>query len=187
MSSVHITAPLLAQVERLYAKAKSGKWEDVWVDLAGERELAIACSRYVKPSSGWTFLHQAAYAGNERAVRGLVRLGASLAVRSKENETPRDVAAKRGHAGVAALMGDAERGQNGLWAPSADSDLMPSSSSWAEARKRRAWRDLRVGYGGAVVVIPAGACYYVDLFERVLIGWHGTYDPPGGMDGESML
>ena len=101
---------LLAQVERVYGKAKSGSWEDVWIDLAGERELAAACSRYAKPSSGWTFLHQAAYAGSEPAVRGLIRLGASLGARSKEGETPRDVATKRGHAALAALLGEAERG-----------------------------------------------------------------------------
>lgn len=76
--------------------------------LAGERELAAACSRYVKPSSKWTFLHQAAYAGNEAAVRGLVRLGSRLAVKSKDNETAREIASKRGHTALASLIADAE-------------------------------------------------------------------------------
>lgn len=187
MTRAETARALLDQVERLYAKAKSGRWEDVWLALAGERELAAACSRYVKPSSGWTFLHQAAYAGNEAAVRGLVRLGAPLGARSKENETARDVATKRGHAVVAALMGEAERGAGALWAPSPDAELLPSSCAWGEGAERRAWRELRVGYGGACVVIPAGARYFVDSYERVLVGWHGTYDPPGGMDGESTL
>jgi hypothetical protein len=121
----------------------------VWLALAGERELAAACSRYGKPSSGWTVLHQAAYAGNEAAVRGLVRLGASLGARSKENETARDVATKRGHAAVAALMGEAEQGAGELWAPSDDAELLPSSSAWGESRERRAWRELHVTAVGA--------------------------------------
>src|SRR5579884_3416777 len=105
-----LSGELLAEVQRLYAKAKAGRWEDVWLALAGERELAGACSRYVKPNSGWTFLHQAAYAGSETAVRGLVRLGASLRAASKENETARDVATKRGHATLAAILRVAEEG-----------------------------------------------------------------------------
>lgn len=100
MSRSNPAEALLAQVERLYARAKSGRWEEVWLSLAGERELAAACSRFVKPSSGWTFLHQAAYAGNELAVRGLIRLGASLSAESKESETARDIAMKRGHAAL---------------------------------------------------------------------------------------
>ncbi len=178
---------LLEQVERLYAKAKAGRWDDVWLALAGERELAGACSRYVKPSSRWTFLHQAAHAGNEGAVRGLVRLGAALAAQSTDGETARDVAVKRGHVALATLIADAERGADSLWAPSSDATLLPSSSAWEEGRERRAWRELCVGYGGGRITIPAGARYYVDAFERVLVGWHGTYDPPGGMDGASML
>jgi uncharacterized protein len=40
---------------------------------------------------------------------------------------------------------------------------------------------MKVAYGGGVVVIPLGAKYFVDSFERTVVGWHGTYDPPGGM------
>ena len=186
MSNSATTAALLERVERLYAEAKSGRWESVWLALAGEPELAAACSRYVKPSSGWTFLHQAAYAGNEPAVRVLLRLGAPLSAQSKEQATARAVAGQRGHAALEALMRHAEVGAADLWEPTA-ADLLPSSCAWAERTERRAWRELRVGYGGGCVVIPAGGRYYVDSFERILVGWHGTYDPPAGMDGESML
>ena len=180
--SAHDIGPvLLEQVERIYAKAKSGRWDGVWPSLAGERELAVACSRYAKPSSGWTFLHQAAHADNEVAVRGLIRLGASLSARSKDGETPRDVAAARDHAALAAVMREAEAGAGELWQPSPTSDLLPSSCAWSESSERRAWRELRVSYGGGCVVIPAGARYYVDSFDRIVIGWHGTYDPPGDM------
>jgi hypothetical protein len=46
---------------------------------------------------------------------------------------------------------------------------------------------MAVAYGGAVISIPKGAVYYADSFGRVLIGWHGTYSPPRGMDGEPMV
>jgi hypothetical protein len=40
---------------------------------------------------------------------------------------------------------------------------------------------------GGVVKIPSGARYFADSFERVLVGWHGSYDPPVGMDCELMV
>jgi hypothetical protein len=187
MSRSAIEPALLERVERLYAQAKSGKWDDVWLALAGERELAAACSRYAKPSSGWTFLHQAAYAGNDASVKGLLRLGASLSATSKERATACEVAGQRGHAALEALMRHAAVGATGLWEPSSAADLLPSSSAWAEHAERRAWRELRVSYGGGCVLIPVGGRHYVDSFERILVGWHGTYDPPAGMDGESMF
>jgi uncharacterized protein len=178
---------LREQVERLYALARSGTWDRVWLSLAGEHDLARACSRYTKPSSGWTFLHQAAYAGNEAAVRVLLRLGASLSAKTKDGETAREVAIVRGHGDLAALLRDAEVGASNLWEPSSDPDLLPSSSAWFPSFERRPWRELHVSYARGHVVIPAGARYYVDAFERILVGWHGTYDPPSGMDGESMV
>jgi hypothetical protein len=68
-----------------------------------------------------------------------------------------------------------------LWEPAGDPDLLPSSSAWDEQRERRAEREMKVAYAGGVVVIPPGARYFVDSFERTVVGWHGTYDPPGGM------
>lgn len=187
MSRTSASSALLEQVERLYALAKAGKWEDVWLALAGERELASACGRYTKPSSGWSFLHQAAHAGHEGSVRALIRLGAPIALKSKKGETAADVARQRGHGELARLMERAAGRAGDLWDAPREPDLLPSSSEWAEATERRAWRELRVSYGGAVIVVPAGARHYVDSFDRVLVGWHGTYDPPSGMDGESMI
>jgi hypothetical protein len=38
-----------------------------------------------------------------------------------------------------------------------------------------------------VRVIEAGRRHYVDDFGRVLVGWHGSFDPPCGMDDEPMF
>ncbi len=175
------------RVEQLYAWAKRGQWPEVWRALAGERELAAACVVYASVTSGWTFLHQAAYAGDEPGVRTLVRLGASVAAISKAGETPWHVAVERGHDTLAEVLAAAERGTGMLWEAPSRPDALPSSCAWDEAREHCAWRELRVAYGGSVVVIPAGSRYYIDSFGRALIGWHGTYDPPSGMDGEPLF
>lgn len=178
---------LLARVEELYVLAKRGQWSDVWAALAGERQLSAACIAHASASSGWTFLHQAAHTGDERAVRTLVRLGAPVTAQAKAGETPHDVAVQRGHAALAELLAAAALGTGMLWDAPSRPDALPSSCAWDEALERCAWRELRIAYGGSIVVIPSGARYFVDAFERALIGWHGTYDPPSGMDGEPLV
>lgn len=63
----------------------------------------------------------------------------------------------------------------------------PSSSSWSEARKRAAQTEVCVEYVGVEIKIPAGESYYVDKKGSVLVGWHGSYNPPRGMDGRSLV
>ncbi|KAG2499677.1 hypothetical protein HYH03_002612 [Edaphochlamys debaryana] len=145
-------------------------------------------SRYAKPTSGWTLLHQAGYWGNVEAARRLVQLGASITAVAKDGETPAQAARNRGHKELAALLEEAARGAKGpLWGPPTNPTLLPSSCSWSQARAQRAAKDLQVAYGGGVVHIAKGRRYYVDAMGRVLVGWHGTYDPPTGMDGEPMI
>tara|TARA_A100001011_G_C14292837_1_gene837014 strand:+ start:161 stop:295 length:135 start_codon:yes stop_codon:yes gene_type:complete len=36
-------------------------------------------------------------------------------------------------------------------------------------------------------IIPAGKDYYVDNRGHILIGWHGTYNPPLGMDDKPLI
>jgi len=174
-------------VERLYEAAKSGHWGEVLAAFADDRQLAGRCSRYAKPSSGWTFLHQAAFFGDEGAVRALIKLGASLTKKSNDGETPVGVAKKKGHVELSKLMETAAESGTHLWEPSPDPELLPSSSAWDEGVVRHAARGMKVAYGGGVVEIRAGGRYFVDSFERVLVGWHGSYNPPCGMDTEPMI
>jgi hypothetical protein len=65
--------------------------------------------------------------------------------------------------------------------------LLPCSRKFSEATEVTAKSPLAISYAGGVVDIPAGARYYTDAAGVALIGWCGSYDPPGDMDGESMI
>lgn len=178
---------LQSVVERLYGMAKSGQWDHLISEWTESAVLANRCSRYAKPGSSWTFLHQAAYSGNERACRILISRGASLVALTRDSRSPADVAEQRGHPELAALLRDASAGSDPLWLPPVDPDVLPSSNRWNEATETIAQAVLFVAYGGGLVRIPQGTRYFVDSLGRVLVGWHGTYNPPRGMDGYSMV
>ena len=59
--------------------------------------------------------------------------------------------------------------------------MQASSHAWGEHSERKALAAFRVAYGGAIITVPKGARFYVDSLGRVLVGWHGSYDPPGAM------
>ncbi|MES1176676.1 MAG: ankyrin repeat domain-containing protein [Myxococcales bacterium] len=173
-------------IEQLYEQAKRGDWDEV-LEAWRTAGLVRECGKHQKESSGWTFLHQAAYWGHELACRELIRAGAPAGALSRERQTPADVAMDRQHATLALLLRRASQSGESVWKAPKDAALLPSSSLWEDAQQRQALELRRVAYAGGVVTIPAGARYYVDSFERTLVGWHGTYDPPCGMDGESMV
>lgn len=174
-------------IENAYATAKTGDWDRLLSEWDHSPVLAKRCSRYIKSGSSWTFLHQAAYHGHALACRSLIRLGASTEAHSHDSLTPADVAAQRGYHELAAFIRNASTGKDTLWEPPIDPDVLPSSNRWSEATESRADTELFVAYGGGLVRIPKGATYFVDSLSRVLVGWHGTFNPPCGMDGESML
>ena len=74
----------------------------------------------------------------------------------------------------------------GLWAHT-NPDLLPSSNLWNEAIPQVATTELKAQYGGGVAKIRAGERYFTDGVGRILVGWHGTTNPPSGMDGTSMI
>ncbi|MFA6293781.1 MAG: ankyrin repeat domain-containing protein [Victivallales bacterium] len=174
-------------IERTYEEAKRGGWEQVLSMWRRTPSLAQECSRYQKPSSGWTFLHQAAYFGHEAACRELIRLGAAVDTLSRERQSAADVADERKYPALAALLRRASYGAESLWSPPKEPNLLPSSNLLEEAEERRAAGAMCVAYGGGVVKIPAGARYFADSFERTLVGWHGTYNPPCGMDSNPVV
>lgn len=176
-------------IANAYEQAKSGDWDNLLKEWSDVPLFGLRCSRFQKTSSGWTFLHQAAYFGNKAACCELIRLGASASTLTLDRKTAADVANEKGHFALAALLQRAIVEDQSLWSPPSDPDLLPSSSLWheAEANEQRAPNLILVSYAGGVVKIPQGARYFVDSFGRILIGWHGSYDPPCGMDGEPLL
>ncbi len=172
-------------VEAAYQTAKSGNWRQLMEEWDDSPILLKRCSRYSKPSSLWTFLHQAAYVGQDKACRLLISHGANPAAAGKDSRTPADVATQHSHTETAAMLRGALTGS--LWTPSTDPDVLPASDRWKDAEEVRAPTDIYVAYGGAAVRIPKGTPHFVDSFGRVLVGWHGTFNPPLGMDAESLL
>ena len=178
---------LQSLIEKAYQTAKSGEWDRLLSEWENSAVLAKRCSRYSKPGSSWSFLHQAAYFGNERACRVLIGLGASTEAQTHDSLTPAEIAAQKGHHELATFLRNASVGRNTLWSPPIDPDVLPSSNRWSEATEARASTELFVAYGGGLVRITKGSPYFTDSLDRVLVGWHGTFNPPCGMDGESML
>jgi hypothetical protein len=177
---------LNSNVDQAYEWARSGNWAHVLETWKLDSQLSRACSRYREPSSGWTFLHLAARDGHEAASRELIRLGANGMLRTREMQSAADIAQQHQHHDLSNFLYRAAGSLGSLWHPSHDPGLLPSSNLWEEAQERRATESMRVAYGGGIVSIPAGSRYYVDSFERTLIGWHGSYDPPCGMDDMPM-
>jgi hypothetical protein len=175
-----------ARIAELYTRATAGQWDEVMGAWRDDSALARRCSRFVDAGTGWTFLHHAAFAGEESASRQLIALGAYANKRSREGKSASDGAALQGHADLTAMLAFASHVGH-LWEPPSDPDLLPGSNLWKEAREIHVSEERRVAYGGGVVTIPAGARCYEDGFGRTLIGWHGTYDPPSGMDGDPMI
>ncbi|MFI6423974.1 hypothetical protein [Promicromonospora sp. NPDC050880] len=173
-------------VERFYELAKNGDWPAVRAGWRWSPAFARECAHHVKPSSGWGFLHQAAYAGDRAAATELLASGADAGAAGREGETPADVARRRGHAELAVLLEGAIEADN-LWEPPTSADLLPSSHRWGEGRRRVATAPMVVQYAGSTVKIEPGETYWVDDLERTLVGWHGTYSPPLGMDAYPMV
>lgn len=176
-----------SSVECAFDQVKSGNWGDVLDTWMSNQRLASACSRYQNQFSGWTFLHQAAFFCDDKACRELIRLGADPGARSNDDQTAADIATKYHHLDLARVLRQAILRPGSCWSAPKDPDLLPSSNRWGEAMQRLASQTRRVAYADAEVLIPAGSRYYVDSVERTLIGWHGTYDPPSGMDGEPLI
>ena len=174
-------------IESAYETAKSGDWERLLADWSRVPAIARRCSRYAKPGSSWTFLHQAAYFGHANACRLLVEMGADLEATTHDGLTAADVARSKGHSELADQLRAASIGRDTLWSAPVDPDVRPSSNRWSEAKAMTAAEELLVAYGGGLVRIPARSTYYTDAMGRTLVGWHGTIDPPSGMDGESLL
>nr|UMO78831.1 Ankyrin repeat domain containing protein [Pandoravirus belohorizontensis] len=171
-------APADKAIDQMYLGAKAGKWGKVLGALDADAGLAQKAAAYVRPGSGWTFVHQAAFWGREGACRALFKRGASPSATTDDGLLPDAVARQRGHDELAAWLA-AFADKTGA--------TRPCSRAFNEASERRATAAFHVPYAGGMVRVRAGSRYFVDACDCVLIGWHGSYDPPFGMDGIDLV
>lgn len=174
-------------IDEAYGLAKAGHWKrllNMWIDSP---VLTNRCSRYVNEGSKWTFLHQAAYFGHQEACRALIARGATVDALTRDDRTPADVAAEKGNHDAEHMLRRASLGRDSSWQPSPDPDVLPGSNCWEEGMEAVASVELFVAYGGSIVRIPKRSRYYIDSFQRILIGFHGSFDPPSDMGGYSLI
>ena len=139
-----------------------------------------------------TPLHAAAAAGHREVCARLLAAGAPFDARDGRGRTPSAWAARRGHKYLMSQAFDLER-QASAWARVfGHEDLagvrrLPLGRHRGEATRVKADGAIGVEYAGGVVRIRPGDTYYVDKAGAVLVGWHGTYDPPCDMDGCDMI
>jgi hypothetical protein len=166
---------------------------------------ARAAALFAKPTSLWTLLHQAAYWGDDCAVavclvaaqEGVEPSGAEarapLLARARDGQLPADVAAARGFARLAARLrastpgGDGARefaGEPSFYANECTPARLAPGGAAAGAPSARAAAPTAVLYARTAILIPAGASFSLDEGRGCIhVGWHGSYDPPCGMDG----
>jgi hypothetical protein len=169
----------------IYSLGKAGSWNKVKNIFQHNEKLAGLSVRHVKISSGWSLLHQAVYWGDSDAVAKCLKYGADLSLVGKDSKTPGRVAFDRGFFELSERMESSIL--NSVWKPVTDSTLRACSNRWSQKRRRIAAKDFLVGYGGGVVEIKKGEEHYVDDWGRVLVGWHGSTNPPRDMDGDNVF
>jgi hypothetical protein len=165
------------KILQLYALAKSGHFDKIAAAFATDFTQACTAVRFVKPSSGWTILHQAAYWNSRAGATSAIAFGADVSHRNNEGHTAGDVARSKGFNELAEWIDSAS--EDHLWTVPAK-PIRPSSLREVKA-SAIADRDFDVGYAGGVVHVRKGNKYYVDAYGRVLVGWHGSFSPPRGM------
>ncbi|AVK74761.1 Ankyrin repeat domain containing protein [Pandoravirus quercus] len=165
-------------IDRLYLHAKAGEWAVTLATLDADADLAKEAAVYRRCSSGWTFVHQAAFWGREDACRALFKRGASPSAVTDDGLSASAVARQRGHGELAAWLA-AFADKTGA--------TRPCSLAFNEAIEQRATAAFHVPYAGGMVHVRAGSRYFVDTCGCVLIGWHGSYNPPFGMDGIDLV
>lgn len=94
---------LLAERDRLADAARAARWSEV-VDVLRERPMLVNSAR-LGGTSGFTPLHQAAYAGAPtRVVKELLHLGAWRTLRNAKGERAVDVARRKGQRALLGLL-----------------------------------------------------------------------------------
>lgn len=147
------------ELDKVYMECKNNNW-GLFYELYKTQQLS-SLAGYKNEHSGWTFLHQAVYWSEIRAIK--------MMQRAFGGPRFRDLLQCRDSQGR-----------------TVESLSVPASENWSirdKVKQRRAEDNMIVYYMGRLVYINIDDVYYVDDENRVIIGWHGT-NPPRDMDGE---
>jgi ankyrin repeat protein len=86
--------------ESIYDLAKNNKWDEVLTIFKSDERLARKAVKYVKPSSGWSLLHQAAYWGDRAAIEACLEYGSDTVLTNSKGRTSFHIAEERGNTEV---------------------------------------------------------------------------------------
>jgi len=170
--------------EELFEQAKKSEWKTIEETFKRNPKFGGEAVRYVDRRTGWTLLHEAVCLRSEEGIGLCLRYGADPTKKTNDDKLIIDFVEddpKLVQRLAAAVIHDKN------WSPVANPNLMAASNRYSEAVSKVAESTMKVAYAGGVVTILAGCNYYADAWGRVLIGWHGSFNPPRGMGGESML
>jgi len=180
-----------ASQERLGALMQSacadpGAWTAVLAALRADRRLAATAARsFVQPFTGRSFLHAAAMAACRPACHFLISRGAALHARDACGKQPAELCPD---SQLAAALREAAGSCSEGDAPGAEAAhyARVKSCLWNGATPVVAARPFPI-HGLSGISVRAGETYYVDVWGRVLVGWHGSVCPPNDMDGMPMF
>jgi len=96
-------------------------------------------ARNAKDVDGWTALHMASFNGDAAVVPLLIAAGADVRAKNDDGETPGDLAARRGHPAVAALLRDAVADRDGYQRPSPRAPSRTGSRGSSRVSRTRTW------------------------------------------------
>jgi hypothetical protein len=173
---------IMSNCNHTYYLAKCGQWEKVMNVLTTPKDKLIENDqlRANKTSSGWTILHQAVYWNRLDICKTLVEEygapvfpssgGSLMDIAIQYEVLPNHLSPHRN-----------EKIKEWL------SQFRPISSHYSQGKPNIAQQEFRVQYASRVIPICINKTYYTDNKGHVLVGWHGSINPPCGMDGESMM
>lgn len=192
-AATDMDATFPSRVELAFKLGRRGAWDELSAAFQEDSLMGAACVRTGRGQQGETLLHIAAAAGDLRAARMCVRLGADVRASNSAGLQAADLAERAGATELAAQLRGlaAETNSSAEWHPGtrafADWSVWPSSPLYREGRPVRAANQRRFSYnGGGSTDVPTGRQYWADSWGRGIIGCRGTVSPPLNMDGEAL-
>lgn len=173
-------------IKDILQKGKEGRWDFVKECFDTSDGLFLRkLARKRDEHSGWSLLQWAARDGAADICYKLIGHGAQASLKDTPKDGHPDALAR--DAGYEELAKSLSEALSSMIDAPDDPSLIAASRLWENHTERTATELFKVSYGLRKIKIRTGIPYYTDCFGRVLVGWHGSFSPPRGMDGNSMI